>query len=379
MNKVLHIIRDPVLGGAEILVKNVINADEDIQYRHYLLYCRSGPLLKLIKPEKKNRCVKVGFRNRLVFIWNLRRLILSNSIFLVHTHQPIDAVFAILATIGSATKIVKTYHGYSGIYSDKASISAKVLLCNAIINRFVSMHFFVSHDLLAYNRRVNPKQDCKRQRVLWNGIDTEELLGRPKADMATELKIPSDSILMGMVGSFSRGRDQYTLCVALKKLIADNRKIHFLFVGGRVDKYNYLYCECRRYCLENHLDNNVHFLGVRDDIGGILKSIDVYVHSSNNDTFGFALVEAMIVGVPCIASNIPPFHEVSDEGKHVLLFNKGDDNDLRNKIDETLREIGTEQSAKKCIEAREFAIRNFSIAIHQKKLHESYRSIDTHR
>lgn len=78
------------------------------------------------------------------------------------------------------------------------------------------------------------------------------------------------------------------------------------------------------------LEDRVHFLGIRDDVERILKTSDIIVLSSNWEGFGLAAVEGMAAGKPVIASNVPGLaNVVSDAG---LLFTKGKDSDLANKI-----------------------------------------------
>jgi len=60
---------------------------------------------------------------------------------------------------------------------------------------------------------------------------------------------------------------------------------------------------------------SVSFLGVRKDIGELLGQIDVFVFSTTkSEGFGIALAEAMAVGLPIAASDVPACREVLESG-----------------------------------------------------------------
>jgi glycosyltransferase involved in cell wall biosynthesis len=74
----------------------------------------------------------------------------------------------------------------------------------------------------------------------------------------------------------------------------------------------------------------VTFLGRRNDVAGILKASDIYVHSTTSDGFGIAACEAMAVGLPVIASDVPGLAQVV--GPAGVLFPPGDDRALAREL-----------------------------------------------
>lgn len=51
---------------------------------------------------------------------------------------------------------------------------------------------------------------------------------------------------------------------------------------------------------ELKIQENVHFLGVRDDIPQILKTFDVFVFPSLYEGLGIAVIEAQVSGLYCM-------------------------------------------------------------------------------
>ena len=70
------------------------------------------------------------------------------------------------------------------------------------------------------------------------------------------------------------------------------------------------------------IEGSVTLLGTRDDVADLLCAADVFVLPSRWEGLPGALVEAMALEVPVVASAIPPVHEVVDT--HALLVPAGD-------------------------------------------------------
>lgn len=78
-------------------------------------------------------------------------------------------------------------------------------------------------------------------------------------------------------------------------------------------------------------DGNVTFLGGISDEekAALFASVDVYVASQlGGESFGIVLVEAMSGGAHVVASDIPAFRAVTDDGRAGSLFAVGDPGDL---------------------------------------------------
>jgi glycosyltransferase involved in cell wall biosynthesis len=81
----------------------------------------------------------------------------------------------------------------------------------------------------------------------------------------------------------------------------------------------------------------VHFVGElsANEISSFLKAGDIFVFASTDETFGMSVVEAAVIGLPVVASDLPVLREVltSDDGKPAgLFFVPGDHRDLANAV-----------------------------------------------
>ncbi len=83
------------------------------------------------------------------------------------------------------------------------------------------------------------------------------------------------------------------------------------------------------------LAGSVDFLGARDDVVRWYNSGRVFVLSSEREGFPFALLEAMMCGTPCVASDCGDIMDVVRDGQNALVVPRHDD------VEGFARAIGT--------------------------------------
>jgi glycosyltransferase involved in cell wall biosynthesis len=67
------------------------------------------------------------------------------------------------------------------------------------------------------------------------------------------------------------------------------------------------------------LQDRFHFLGYVHDVPSFLHSLDAFVFPSASEGFGYALVEALACGLPCIASNVGGIPEILGEDGGIMV------------------------------------------------------------
>ncbi|HEV7906008.1 MAG TPA: glycosyltransferase family 4 protein [Pyrinomonadaceae bacterium] len=306
----------------------------------------------------------------------LRELILEREIEIVHCHQAVEALHAYLATRGGK-------RGNSNGRRVRRVLSFH--LCTADAKNRLALKFLaprmdacvaVSRELLSCLEREGKFVTGKNFHVVYNGVDASRLEATSDGgDLRAELKLTESELLFGMVGNFyADGRkDQLTVCRALPEVFARVPQAHFVFAGGHAEDASRIYEECVGFCREQGIAGRVHFLGGRADVAGVLRALDIFVFSSRKDSFGVAVVEAMLAGVPAVVSDIGALLEVTNGGEYAPVFRTGDASDLAHKIvalagDGALRVELAEQ-------ARQWARREFGIETHIGNLLKLYKSL----
>jgi glycosyltransferase involved in cell wall biosynthesis len=194
-------------------------------------------------------------------------------------------------------------------------------------------------------------------------------------DLRDELKLRESDLLLGMVGNFyADGRkDQLTVCRALPEVFARVADAHFVFVGGHAEAASPIFQACVNYCREQGIADRVHFLGKRADVPDVLDALDIFVFSSRQDSFGVAVVEAMIAGVPVVVSDIGALLEVTGGGEHASVFRTGDADDLSRQLINLAGNLAL--CAVRGERAKRWAVAEFGIETHIGNLLKLYKSL----
>lgn len=363
--KVLHILDSLNRGGAEIMELDVCRNARANGLDLTFVATGGGDLEEGFRHSgvefiRLNRRLPVDLR----VVSRLRQIIRERHIDVVHGHQPVDALHLYLATRDSQIKRVLTLHGvYAG---------AK----NGLALRFVlpRMHarIVLGKDLatwLTEEQGIQVKPDV----VINNGVDPKRLLSSDRK-LRTELGLPDDATLLGMVANFyaDRRKDQLTVCKALPQLFQRDPSAQFVFVGNSSAAPR-LFEDCVNFCRQQNISDRVHFLGQRSDIPEILNSLDLFVLSSRWEGSPISVIEAMMRGVPTILSDIAPLKDVSGDGKFAVLFRTGDADDLASKLIQLADD--REQRAHLAASAKQWALSRFGIETHIANLLKLYRSL----
>jgi glycosyltransferase involved in cell wall biosynthesis len=120
------------------------------------------------------------------------------------------------------------------------------------------------------------------------------------------------------VGRQEFQKGQWLLLEAMKSLVATRPNI-VLLVAGRA---GHLTARLERLHGLLGLDDRVRLLGHRDDVPELLAAADLFVFPSLYEGLGGALLEAMALGLPVVATDLEVTREVVDEGRSALLFPK---------------------------------------------------------
>ena len=95
--------------------------------------------------------------------------------------------------------------------------------------------------------------------------------------------------------------------------------------------------ELRQYCAKNGLERNVFWRGSTRDVGAVLEKADWFVIPSTDEPCSVALMEALAVGIPVLATESGGNMDLVRHGRSGLLFRAGDVQDLAAKLRSILR------------------------------------------
>lgn len=355
-------------GGTETLLLDTFRQAKKSGPDIVGIYRKGGLLFEDFK-NTGVRLFQVYPRKRfdIFYLFRLRKLLKREKINIVHAQQPLDALYVYLARLGLKIKVVLTLHGYDQGYGKLSLSILKFIL------RRTDLNLFVSKSQQTYYSEKYTLKKTQKLKVLYNGISFDKFKHIRYKSIREEFNIQEDCLLLGSVGNFNAVRDQMCICRFINLLKKQNFNFAFVFAGARSNTEPCYMDDCMKYCNEQGLNSRVVFSGSRNDIPNLLSQLDAFIYSSDHDTFGIAVIEAMYMGIPVFVNDWQVMSEITEEGKHGILYRSKDEKDL---LDHFTRFLANkEKFIQKAKEDSKWAEKKYSIEKHLENLITAYHEI----
>lgn len=145
--------------------------------------------------------------------------------------------------------------------------------------------------------------DDTRFDVIYNGVNIEDYnISESKESIRNDLGIPQQAFVIGHVGRLDKAKNHETILKVFQQ-IQDEEFLSHLVLCGRDTK------KLLPRIQELGITDKTSIMGYRKDIPRVLKSLDCFFFPSITEGQPNALIEAMVSGVPIVASNIPAIQE----------------------------------------------------------------------
>jgi glycosyltransferase involved in cell wall biosynthesis len=265
----------------------------------------------------------LGLINRLVTnikaIKFLSKYIKTHSIDLVYTNTSTILCGGIAAKKNSIPSLFhiheiptgnKLYEFLSGKIIN--NISTKVLT----VSKSVKKHWL---------KNIN---EHKIERV-YNGIEYK------KMDSIIKLDRDQNEFVITSVARLIPYKGHMYLIEIANQLIKKSSKFKFLIVGDTLQSYSSYEKSVKKKVKDLGLENQIKFLGFRNDVSNILKQSDLFIHPTiSPDPLPTVLFEALYNDLPTVATNLGGAIEILDNGNNGLLIPYNDPKKAANLINE---------------------------------------------
>jgi len=245
----------------------------------------------------------------------VRQWIAGGDFDVLHLHEPAIPSLSLLACSIAEGPLVGTFHAAAP--RQKATFAIAPFL-EPVIEK-LRARIAVS-DIARETLRIHLDTDAV---VIPNGISaTFYETAEPNPAWKKDFTI-------GFIGRFSEPRKGFDVLLEALARIARAIPNSRLLVAGPGEVVEAM------EGVDPPLRSRITFLGRVDDDAkaSLLKSINVYVApNTGGESFGIILAEAMASGVPIVASDIPAFKQLLEDGKYGLLFENENTSDLAEKI-----------------------------------------------
>ena len=243
--------------------------------------------------------------------WSVARLFRGRGFDVVHTYET-DADPAVLAArFAGVPRVVYTFQVDSSYLPPAVRDNPGRRLTEMATDRCLSLGIAAS-EATRRDRLRRTHVGPARLVAIPNGIDSTvyvRTLSRAAARAATGL--PDDGrLLLGTVGRLHEHKGQEYLLRALAELPPGLPPHAAVIVGsGELD------APLKALAAALGVADRVAFLGQRSDILPLLQSFDLFALPSVCEALPYALLEAMSVGLPCVATAVGGVSELIEDGR----------------------------------------------------------------
>lgn len=332
-------------GGTETLLLNLFNYQQNKIEFHYVLL-KDGILIpNLISQYNKMYRLFRKSKFDIKVLIKVLKILKYNQIKVIHSHQLIELFYAIIIKcFFPKVKLFHTVHGYT-----------KENDLNQLLERFLLIFTKQSFTVSKASKEILVKRGYPSNKIsiLYNAVKIPQNASESDiSNFKAKIKYNPSDFIIGMIGNFVWQKDQITIVKAFNLLKNEIPELKLILIGRESE----LSEKCKLLLTEEELKEKVFFLGVVENASRYAKFFNLFIMSTLMDSFGIVVIEALMLKVPVIASDIEVMRELSHNGKYFELFEKENPISLANLI----KQSNTLQKKKMVETAFDFAASNFS-------------------
>jgi len=238
----------------------------------------------------------------------ISRIIKDGKFDLVHTHSTKAGVLGRLAAQGKSKAVLFTAHGWAFTEGKKAWKRWPLARLESFMSDYCDKIICVSQfdKRLALEFGVGSEEKFD---VIKNGINPSNFLSASPAEEISTFK-GNENVIATFIGRFMKQKDPLNHLRAIRR----TESVKLMMVGDGP-----LLGSARRYVDENNLNGVVTLLGLRHDVPKILAGSDMFVLNSRWEGLPLTIIEAMLAGLPVIASRVGGVSELVEDGQTGFL------------------------------------------------------------
>lgn len=330
--RVLWLIKGLGLGGAERLLTLATPYLDRSRFEYqaaYLLPWKNALVDELQRAGVPVTCLNHRRAFDLRIVGRIAALLRERRIDLVHLHLPYAGIVGRLAArLAGVPCVVYTEHNLQARYHPLTR------MMNQLTMRLTDVTISVSEEV----RRslvMSPLGRGAKVETVLNGVDVDglQLAAVQGPSVRDELAIPPEHRIVGVVNVF-RPQKRLDLWLQAARLVADQEpQTTFVIVGDGPIRADLMEMADRL-----GLRGTVIFPGLRHDAPRFLAAFDVFMLSSVYEGLPVAVLEAMALQTPVVATQVGGLPGVIEEGVQGFLVPPRDPEALADRVVRLLRD-----------------------------------------
>src|SRR3989339_838731 len=318
---ILYLITQSEMGGAQKYIFDLVSHLKD-EYNVEVGFGEQGETGELaIKLKEigikyhviRNLKRKISFKNDFLAFWQIRKLIKKTKPDIVHLNSSKISILGSLASIFLKIKIIYTAHGWvfnepdcNNFYKKAERFSAKfknTIICVSEFDRQAALREKITEEVKLI--------------TVHNGVRPINFLERPEAQRKLKEKLPPSAmfkinegdILIGSIGNLYKTK-------GFEKLIINNNlHVKIIIIGKDGGEKE----ELENWIRQLGVQKNIILLGQLENASQILKAFDLYVCSSVKEGLSYTIIEAMLAGLPIVATSVGGNGELIEDQQTGIL------------------------------------------------------------
>ena len=351
-------------GASKVLI-SIIDIFINNGFEVHLLLPNNGPLNNNETIKKTNfKIINLGvFRKRyFTFFGLINRLyfIIKSSLYIKNflKRNQIDLVYTNTSTLISPSIAAK----FAGIPS--TFHIHEIPNSNPIYSKFITTFLnMFPREIICVSKSVYDfwiKNGLKKSKakIIYNGFNIKK--SKPKI-------LSNDKIVFTSISRIIPYKGHSLLIRIFEMLYKKNKKIYLQIIGDTLPEYQKYFEELKLNVKKMGLNNNIKFLGWREDIITILDKSNFFIHTPlSPDPLPTVIFEAIQAKTPVITNELGGSYEILNNGKNGLIIK----NDLINEsVDKILSFTKNHELQKENTEiAFDYVCENFSLENFEKKI-----------
>lgn len=305
--KVLHIINDLSIGGAEMMLYKLLSGMSEERFSPFIISLVDRGKLRERIEALGIPVYTAGMNPEMpspASVWRLIRIVRQIKPDLIQGWMSHGNLIAQLLSTFASRRSSVLWNVRQTLYSfdyEKRGTALAIKLCARLSKRPTR---------ILYNSRTSSAQhgaigyQTEKTLIIPNGFDTEVFAPSAEArtSVRSELGVAANTFLIGLVGRFHPMKGHANFLRAAKRLREHYPDVQFVLSGKGVNWSNQYLCEMIQAM---GLVERVHLLGERQDMPRITASLDIASSASGyGEGFPNVIGEAMSCAVPCVVTDV---------------------------------------------------------------------------
>lgn len=305
--KICHVITSLGVGGAEYMLKRLLSDEVSDKQQITIVSLMELGKIGVQLQQMGYRVHSLEMRSAFSFIPVLKQLTeLLREIApdLVQTWMyHADLLGGLAAHRAGIRRVIWSIH-CTRVPAGRPLTAVVMKICAWLSRKIPSRIVCVAN--AAKQNHIRYGYAAERMTVIPNGFELPDpqLSAAPSMHKSRQVLLGpafDGKTLIGCVGRFHIDKGQDILLHAAAQVVAQYPDAVFVLAGNEVDSNNRLLSDI---IAQRQLQQHVVLLGERDDVPQLLQDFDCYCMPSRTEAFPVALGEAMLAGLPCVATRV---------------------------------------------------------------------------